>query len=129
MTGIGLLEGAGGFNWLLLAKFFAGWVATLVVAGLTAALFTAQGIYAPNRTMSDERNTAGWYLNGTTTQIAALLAATGNPAAQQQAQAILEAAGLVQNPILSLSSADGPIAAQSLALGTVGNDTAGLCAW
>ena len=25
------------FNWLLLLKFFAGWVATLVVAGLTAA--------------------------------------------------------------------------------------------
>jgi hypothetical protein len=25
------------FNWLILLKFFAGWVATLVVAGLTAA--------------------------------------------------------------------------------------------
>lgn len=34
VTGIGILEGAGGFNWLLLLKFFAGWIATLVSAGL-----------------------------------------------------------------------------------------------
>jgi hypothetical protein len=34
-------------------KFFAGWVATLIVAGLTSAAFTAQGIYAPNLTMSE----------------------------------------------------------------------------
>ncbi len=32
------------FNWLLLAKFFLGWVATLVVAALTSAAFTAQGM-------------------------------------------------------------------------------------
>jgi hypothetical protein len=51
VTGIGLVESVSGrrpdtaehgsskraFNWLLLLKFFAGWVATLVVAGLTAA--------------------------------------------------------------------------------------------
>lgn len=53
VAGIGILERAKGFNWLLLAKFFGGWIATLLVAGLTAAAFTAQGIYAPNRLMSE----------------------------------------------------------------------------
>lgn len=59
ITGIGLeemisakLQGkphpASGFNWMILVKFFCGWVATLIVAGLTAAAFTAQGVYAPN---------------------------------------------------------------------------------
>lgn len=53
VTGIGLVEAVSGkrpegatnnraFNWLLLAKFFLGWVATLVIAALTAAAFTAQ---------------------------------------------------------------------------------------
>ncbi len=42
VTGIGILEGRGAFNWMILIKFFAGWVATLVVAALTAAAFTAQ---------------------------------------------------------------------------------------
>lgn len=53
MTGIGVVEAVSGrrpenatgnraFNWLLLAKFFLGWVATLVVAALTSAAFTAQ---------------------------------------------------------------------------------------
>lgn len=32
----GLLEGRRGFNWMLLLRFFIGWVATLVVAGMTA---------------------------------------------------------------------------------------------
>ena len=32
----GLLEGRQGFNWVLLLRFFVGWVATLVVAGVTA---------------------------------------------------------------------------------------------
>jgi len=53
VSAIGMLEGAKGFNGMLLLKFFAGWVATLIVAGLTSAAFTAQGIYAPNLTMSE----------------------------------------------------------------------------
>jgi hypothetical protein len=32
----GLLEGHKGFNWVLLLRFLLGWVATLVVAGLTS---------------------------------------------------------------------------------------------
>jgi len=32
----GLLEGKQGFNWMLMVRFFIGWIATLVVAGLTA---------------------------------------------------------------------------------------------
>lgn len=54
VTGIGLLEGRKGFNFALLIKFFLGWVATLLVAGLTAAAFTAQGVYAPNRDASEQ---------------------------------------------------------------------------
>lgn len=42
VTGIGLLEGRGAFNWRLLFKFFIGWVGTLIIAGATAAAFTAQ---------------------------------------------------------------------------------------
>jgi hypothetical protein len=42
VTGVGLLEGRRGFNWMLLLKFFAGWVATLVIAAGTSAAFTAQ---------------------------------------------------------------------------------------
>ena len=70
MTGIGLTEMVSGrrpegskarskaaFNWVLLIKFFMGWVATLVVAGLTSAAFTAQGIYAPNKSDTNERVT------------------------------------------------------------------------
>jgi len=55
VTAIGMLEGRKGFNYILLVKFFAGWVATLVVAALTAAAFTAQGVYSPNKAMSDEQ--------------------------------------------------------------------------
>lgn len=54
-AGIGVVEAVSGrrpegatgrqaFNWLLLIKFFCGWVATLVVAALTSAAFTAQGV-------------------------------------------------------------------------------------
>ena len=53
VSGIGVVEAVSGrrpegatgkarFNWLLLAKFFLGWVATLVVAAGTSAAFTAQ---------------------------------------------------------------------------------------
>ncbi len=41
------------FNFRLLGKFFLGWIATLAIAGLTAAAFTAQGIYAPNIYVAD----------------------------------------------------------------------------
>jgi sodium-dependent phosphate transporter len=50
VTGVGLVEAVSGrkpegantagrkaFNWMLLAKFFCGWVATLVIAALTSA--------------------------------------------------------------------------------------------
>lgn len=64
IAGIGALEAAtalikkqprpgGRMNWLLLLKFFGGWVATLAVAGATSAAFMAQGIYAPNKQCSE----------------------------------------------------------------------------
>ena len=66
ITGIGLVEVISAkmrkesrpnslFNWTLLVKFFLGWVATIVVAGLVAAAFTAQGIYAPYKNGVDTR--------------------------------------------------------------------------
>lgn len=42
VTGVGLLEGTGAFNYMILVKFFAGWVATIVIAAITSAVFTAQ---------------------------------------------------------------------------------------
>ncbi|PRW32920.1 phosphate transporter [Chlorella sorokiniana] len=70
VTGVGLLEGKRGFNGTLLLRFFAGWVATLVVAAITAAAFTAQGIYAPNRGMDQQRYTTATYLTSTAWSVA-----------------------------------------------------------
>ncbi|KAI7845415.1 hypothetical protein COHA_000968 [Chlorella ohadii] len=70
VTGVGLLEGKRGFNGSLLLRFFAGWVATLVVAAITAAAFTAQGIYAPNRNLDQQRYTTATYLTSTAWSVA-----------------------------------------------------------
>lgn len=47
-----------------------GWVATLVVAAITAAAFAAQGIYAPNRNMGEQRYTTATYLTSTAWSVA-----------------------------------------------------------
>jgi hypothetical protein len=46
--GLALLEGKGGLNWTLFAQVIFGWLVTLIVAALGAAVFTAQGLYAPH---------------------------------------------------------------------------------
>lgn len=124
VTGIGILEGRRGFNWKLLLKFFLGWVATLVVAAITAAAFTAQGIYAPSRYAADQRTSTGWYLNGTSVQIARFLnatgVATGNQTLVQQAGAIMASAGQNTVPIVDLYP---PTQTQGMALSYLGNNT------
>lgn len=124
VTGIGILEGRRGFNWRLLIKFFLGWVATLIVAGLTAAAFTAQGIYAPNRYCSTQRTDVGNYLNGTAVQISRFLnatgAATGNQTLIQQAAQLLASAGQNQQPIVDLWP---PTQTQAMGLSYLGNNT------
>jgi len=52
------------------ASHFAGWVATLVVAALTAAAFTAQGIYAPSRSLDQQRYSTATYLTSTAWSVA-----------------------------------------------------------
>jgi sodium-dependent phosphate transporter len=47
-VGVGLLEGKGGVNKRTLGITVLGWVLTLLVAGLGAAMLTAQGVYAPS---------------------------------------------------------------------------------
>lgn len=47
-VGIGLMDGKKGVNVLLLMKVLAGWIITLVVVGVTSALFFVQGVYAPS---------------------------------------------------------------------------------
>jgi len=97
ITGIGIQEAitarilkkphAGArFNWLLLLKFFAGWVATLVVAGLTAAAFTAQGLYAPYKTASQDREAFNKAFNETNVGIANTLIQAGNVTTANPAQ-------------------------------------------
>ncbi|KAL4422787.1 hypothetical protein ABPG75_008984 [Micractinium tetrahymenae] len=81
VTGVGLLEGRRGFNGMLLIRFFEGWVAMLVVAGITAAAFTAQGLYAPNWDMDKQRYNTAQYLNSTAYSIAV---ATNNSALVSQ---------------------------------------------
>ena len=46
---VGLLEGNRGVNWPLVWRVAVGWVVTLLVVGLTAAMFFAQGAYAPSK--------------------------------------------------------------------------------
>jgi sodium-dependent phosphate transporter len=98
ITGIGLAEMIGAklrgqphpssaYNWMLLLKFFCGWVATLVVAGLVSAAFTAQGIYAPYKNGVDSRANFNAAFNEVNEGIADTLIAAGNvtnPTADQQ---------------------------------------------
>jgi sodium-dependent phosphate transporter len=115
VTGVGLVEAVSGrkpanatttgrsaFNWLLLGKFFLGWVATLVVAALTSAAFTAQGIYAPYRVDTNERVDDTLSLNTTANAIAsnlsAFAASTGNTLFADQAAAIQAACNSANVP-------------------------------
>jgi len=47
-TGVALLEGKAGVNWGLFAQVIAGWIMTIFIAAAGAAMFTAQGLYAPH---------------------------------------------------------------------------------
>jgi len=100
ITGIGLVEVISAkmrkeerpgslFNWWLLCKFFLGWVATIVVAGLVSAAFTAQGIYAPYKNGVDSRAQFNAAFNEVNEGIANTLIVAGNVSdpspAQQQA--------------------------------------------
>eukprot|EP00889_Picochlorum_renovo_P002545 jgi/Picre1/29575/NNA_004961.t1 len=98
ITGIGLVEVISAkmrkevrpgsrYNWLLLIKFFGGWVATIVVAALVAAAFTAQGIYAPYKNGTDDRANFNAAFNEVNEGIANTLIAAGNvtnPTADQE---------------------------------------------
>lgn len=100
VSGIGLLEGRRGFNWLLLLRFVLGWVATLVVAGLTSALFTAQGIYSPNNNMAGRRYQLDTYLINTTEVISAALAGSGVPGTLAQSAQLNASLAALPNPLL-----------------------------
>ena len=47
-------------------QIFLGWVATLIVAGVSAGVLTALFVYSPNKLMSDDRAYANRALNQTT---------------------------------------------------------------
>ena len=47
-------------------QIFGGWIATLVVAGISAGLMTALLVYSPNKLMSDDRVYANKALNAET---------------------------------------------------------------
>ena len=97
ITGIGLVEVISAkmrketrpgslFNWWLLCKFFLGWVATIVIAGLVAAAFTAQGIYAPYRNGVDDRARFNAAFNEVNEGIANTLIVAGNVSDPSPAQ-------------------------------------------
>ena len=48
---------------VLVLQIFGGWVATLVVAGVSAGIMTAVLVYSPNKLMSDDRVYANKALN------------------------------------------------------------------
>jgi sodium-dependent phosphate transporter len=98
ITGIGLVEVISArmrkeaapsslFNWWLLLKFFCGWVGTIVVAGLVAAAFTAQGIYAPYKNGVDTRAQFNAAFNEVNEGIANTLIVAGNVSDPSPAQA------------------------------------------
>ena len=97
ITGIGLVEVISArmrkeaapsslFNWWLLLKFFCGWVGTIVVAGLVAAAFTAQGIYAPYKNGVDTRAQFNAAFNEVNEGIANTLIVAGNVSDPSPAQ-------------------------------------------
>ena len=47
-TGVAMLEGNSGVNWMLFLQVIMGWMVTLVIAAMGASAFTAQGLYAPH---------------------------------------------------------------------------------
>ena len=105
ITGIGIVEvisakmrkeptPASLFNWWLLAKFFCGWVATIVIAGLVSAAFTAQGIYAPYKNGVDTRALFNSNFNTVNEGIASTLLDAGNVTNPTPAQAQAFAWGL-----------------------------------
>lgn len=118
VTGIGVVEAVSGrrpegatgrqtFNWLLLIKFFCGWVATLVIAALTAAAFTAQGVYAPYRLDTDARVDDATSLNATANAVAGYMFnnSANNPLLAEQANVMLAAcsADAVPKPPISFN--------------------------
>ena len=66
-------------------QVFAGWIATLVVAGVTSGILTALLVYSPNKLMADDRVYANRVLDRETLNIintARALGITGPAAAQ-----------------------------------------------
>ena len=97
ITGIGIVEVISAkmrkesqpgslYNWMLLLKFFAGWVATIVIAALVAAAFTAQGIYAPYKNGVDSRANFNAAFNEVNEGIANTLIQAGNVSNPSPAQ-------------------------------------------
>jgi sodium-dependent phosphate transporter len=99
ITGVGISEviaakmkgeknASGRFNFKLLLKFFLGWIATVIIAALTAAAFTAQGIFAPSKQQTDYRAVLNKAYNETNVGMAATLMAPANatdtPTPEQQ---------------------------------------------
>jgi sodium-dependent phosphate transporter len=120
ITGIGVLEvitakingqknASGRFNFKLLLKFFAGWVATLAVAGLTSAAFTAQGVYSPNLWASEDTFAQGGQINATNAALAisfderSKLDPTNVVLAEQAAALTASTQEYVSDPILDLT--------------------------
>lgn len=106
VAGIGLLEGRRAVNGRLFVKCVLGWVFTIIVVAATAAAFTAQGLYAPSRSCSNERAEVGAYLNATSNSMAAMLQMAGqalnNATLVQQGQSIAALTAGQQVPIISL---------------------------
>ncbi|PSC75854.1 sodium phosphate symporter [Micractinium conductrix] len=106
VTGVGLVEAVSGrrpenagtgnkraFQWKLLLKFFCGWVATLFIAALTSAAFTAQGVYAPYKPGTDQRVYDATELNSTANAVAGFMFnnSANNPLYAEQANTMLSA--------------------------------------
>lgn len=102
VAGVGLLEGRAGFNWVLMLRFIVGWVATLVVAGLTSALFTAQGIYSPNNFSASRRYYMAQYLENTTAGISGLLASSGVPGMAEASAQLNASLAALPAPLLNI---------------------------
>jgi len=59
--GVGLMEGVKGVNWSIVPRIVAGWIVTLIVAGLSTSLLFSQGAFAPNMFLVAEKKEMRFY--------------------------------------------------------------------
>lgn len=109
ITGLGIMEsvksGARSFNWILLVKFFAGWVATLGITGVMSAVICALGIFAPNRPASFTRAALASEMNSTGLSVAKSMIKSDDPVTVEAGFLFSNQSASIKAPVLDIYKA------------------------